>query len=106
MSYETRHDDNGDTIVMPLELPMYEGSTSELGNQAIRDVASFLRHHAACEVIENNFDMREPVIFELYQQERAQMTAKLMAVFMALAGCADDLDVDLMEEIWEMPWEV
>lgn len=113
MSYDIRKsveipgiDISGQTIVMPLELPMYEGTVSGLGEQAIRDLTSFLRHHAACEVIENNFDTRDEAIFDLYQAERGQMTAKLIAVFMALTGCAEELDIDLMQEIWEMPWEV
>lgn len=106
MSYDIRRNDEGATIVMPLELPMYEGNPSTLGEQAIRDLTSFLRHHAACEVIENNFDTRDEAVFDLYQAERAQMTAKLIAVFMALTGCSEELDIDLMQEIWEMPWEV
>ena len=106
MSYETRHKDDGATIVMPLELPMFDGGTSELGAQASIDMISFLRHHAACDTIENNFDLDDPVIFDLYKQEYAQMVAKYIAVIMALAGCADNLGIDIMQEIWEMPWEV
>lgn len=113
MSYEIRKseeipgiDISGQPFVMPLELPMYTGSTSELGAQALHDLASCLRHHAACETLENYFDLEDPAIAELYNQENAQLVAKFVAVLMALTGIADNRDIDIMQEIWEMPWEV
>ena len=106
MGYDTRKNDEGLTVVMPLELPMFDGPTSTMGAQALRDLASFLRHQASCETILDNFDINEPEIFDLYQQESAQMATKLVSTFMALASCADNLGIDIMQEIWEMPWEV
>ena len=105
MSYEVRKM-NGLDVVMPLELPMYEGSTSDLGAQALHDLGSFLRHHATCDMLENCFDMQDPAVAELWNSENGQMTAKFVAVIMALSGIADNLDIDIMEEIWEMPWKV
>lgn len=105
MSYDIRKNEDS-TLVMPLELPMYEGGTADLGAQALRDLASFLRHQAALETIENNFDLDDPVALELWKSENGQMVAKFVAVLMALTGCADNLDIDIMQEIWEMPWQV
>lgn len=113
MSYEIRKteeiegiDISGQTIVMPLELPMYKGSTADLGSQALHDLGSFLRHQAACETLENSFDMQDPAVAELWNSENGMMTAKFVAVLIAMAGIADNLGIDIMEEIWEMPWEV
>ncbi len=106
MSYDTRKTDDGSTLVMPLELPMFEGATPDIGAQALRDLASFLRHQASCDTLLDNFNVEDPAIMDLYQQESAQMAAKLVSVFMALAGCADNLGIDIMQEIWDMPWEV
>lgn len=114
MSYEIRKteyiegiDISGEVIVMPLELPMYEGSTSSLCSQALNDLGSFLRHQANCELIEDNFDIdNDPVMLDRWSSERGMLSAKLVAVFMALAGCAENLGIDIMQEIWDAPWEV
>ncbi len=113
MSYEIRKseeipgiDISGQPFVMPIELPMYKGSTADLGSQALHDLGSFLRHQASCETLEDYFDMQDPAVAELWNSEHGMMTAKFVAVLIAMAGIADNLGIDIMEEIWEMPWEV
>lgn len=105
MSYETRKNSQGDLLVIPLEIPMFNGSNEDLGRQAEICLASFLRHIAVCDWILHNLDA-DGQNAEDYSEEWAQASAQLVGLMMALTGMADNIGIDIMQEIWEMPWEV
>ena len=113
MSYEIRRskeipgiDISGQPYVMPLELPMFEGWNEELGKQASVSFNSFLRHAAVHDWMDANLDTSDPSTYEVMGQEKAQAASQLISTLMSLAGMADNLGIDIMQEIWDMPWEV
>lgn len=106
MSYDIRKNDEGETLVIPLELPMFNSSTADLGRQAEVCLASFLRHAAVCDYIATNLDVDDPAVLESYNDEYAQAASQITNLFMSLSGMADNLQIDIMQEIWEMPWQV
>lgn len=106
MSYETRTNTEGETLVMPLELPIFEGWNEELGRQASVSFNSFLRHAAVYDWMDTNLDANDPATYEVMGQEKAQAASQLISTLMSLAGMADNLDIDIMQEIWDMPWKV
>lgn len=106
MSYETRTNNDGDTLVMPLELPMFDGWNEDLGKQASVSFNSFLRHAAVHDWMDTNLDTSDPATLEVMGQEKAQAASQLISTLMSLAGMADNLGIDIMQEIWDMPWEV
>lgn len=106
MSYDIRRNSEGEMLVLPLELPLYDGSVSDFGQQAEVSLASTLRHAAVCEWMYENLDLTDSEVLELYEQERSQMSAKLIHAMISLASIADNMGIDIMQEIWEMPWEV
>lgn len=106
MSYEIRKTDDGASLVMPLELPIFEGWNSDLGKQACLSLNSFLRHSAIYDWIDSNLDMDEPSIADAAGQEKAMAASQLISTMMSLMGMADNLGIDIMQEIWEMPWQV
>lgn len=106
MSYDIRKNDEGDTIVMPLELPIFNSSTNDLGRQAEVCLASFLRHASVCDWIEDNLNLEDEVTLEEYGSELSQASSQLAALFMTLAGIADNMRIDIMREIWDVPNEL
>ena len=106
MSYDIRRNSEGEVLALPLELPLYAGEPGIFCQQAEDSLASTLRHAAVCEWIEDNLDLTEPEVYEAYGQEHARMSAKLIHTMISLASLADKMGVDIMQEIWEMPWEV
>lgn len=106
MAYDIRKTEEGETIVLPLELPIYDGLNSELGRQAQVYLTSALRHIAVYDWMEENLDTSDDYICETMGEEKAQAAAQLVNVFMSLAGIADNLGIDIMQEIWDMPWKV
>jgi len=106
MSYDIRKVKSGEALVMPLELPMYDGNNSELGRQAQVCLTSFLRHAAVCDWMLDNLDTRDEAIQESYSQEWSQAASQLASLFTTLSGLAENLQIDIMQEIWDMPWEV
>lgn len=106
MSFDVSKNGDGETFVLPLELPMFEGSTADLCRQAEVCLASTLRHAAICDWIVDNLDMGDDVVRDAYNQEHAQMSSQLTSLFMTLAGISENMGIDIMQEIWDMPWEV
>lgn len=106
MSYVTRTNNDGETLVMPLELPIFEGTNSALGQQASVSLISFLRHAAIYDWMDTNLDTSDPATYETMGQEHALASSQLISTLMSLAGMADNLGIDIMQEIWDMPWEV
>lgn len=105
MSYEVCKDEMGQTLVEPLELPFFSGSNSDLGWQATVAVTSFLRHSAVCDWMDSNLDITEPDVYETFGQEKAQAASQLTTALMSLVGMAENLGIDIMQEIWDAPWE-
>ena len=106
MSMDVRKTDDGCAIILPLELPVVEGSVQTLGQQAEVCLASLLRHSAICDWIQANLNMESQDVLECYEQEHAQAVSQLSAAFMTLAGIAVELNADVMHDIWNAPWEV
>lgn len=106
MSYEVRKNNEGETLVMPLELPLFDGWNGDLGKQASVSMNSFLRHVAVYDWLDSNLDVDEPSVAESMDQEKAVAASQLISTLMSLAGIADNLGIDIMQEIWDMPWEV
>lgn len=106
MSFEVRKNTDGEMFVLPLELPIFDGDPSGLEKQSEICLASALRHAAVCDWISSNLDESDPVVQETYDQEHAQLASQLASLFMSLAGIADSFEIDIMQEIWDMPWEV
>lgn len=111
MSYETRKDENNNLLVMPLELPMYEGGSSDLCRQAIVSLTSCLRHFAVVDTYSDeglyDFDIMEYGDIQTFvNQHFEQGTSQLVSCMMALAGIADNYGIDIMQEIYDAPWEV
>ena len=102
MSYETLRNERNEIIVMPLELPMYTGDASTLGKQAMISLSSCLRHFAVVDALDDN----ELIELDAFQQHFEQGTSQLVSCFLSLAGLADSYGIDIMKEIWEMPWQV
>lgn len=105
MSYDILKNPDGEVLIMTLELPMFDGNESDLGRQAEVSLASFLRHAAVCEYIDSTFGIDDNTL-DGYSQEYAQAAAQLATLLMSLSGMANLLGIDIMEEIWEMPWSV
>ena len=106
MSFDVSKNTDGETLVLPLELPIFEGSTADLCRQAEVCLASTLRHAAVCDWISDNLDVYDSVVQDAYKQEYAQMSSQLTSLFMTLAGISENMGIDIMQEIWDMPWEV
>ncbi|MBO5629431.1 MAG: hypothetical protein J5965_10200 [Aeriscardovia sp.] len=108
MSYDARKSQNGELIVYPLELPMYEGNNSELGQQALSALASALRHFAVVDSIEQE-GLEDPNAGEpndILNTHYAHGTEQLISCMMSLASIADNYGIDIMQEILEIPWLV
>lgn len=106
MSYETRKNSQGEFLVMSLDLPMFDGSNEDLGRQTEVCLASFLRHAAVCDWICDNLDITDEATNEVLLEEHAQASSQLVSLLMGLAGMAENMNIDIMQEIWDMPWEV
>lgn len=105
MAWELLNTPDGETISIPLELPIFDGDTTDICEKAQVSLASTLRHAAVLEWMSNNLDLEDPEVFELYGQEHDKFSAKLCYSMIALASLSDRFDVDIMQEIWETPWE-
>lgn len=106
MAYDIRKTEEGEPIVLPLEIPIYDGLNSELGRQAQVFLTSALRHIAVYDWMDENLDTSDDYICETMGEEKAQASTQLVNVFMSLAGIVDNIDIDVMQEIWDMPWMV
>ena len=108
MSYEARRNQDGEMLVYPLELPMYEGNNVEMGRQATVALASCLRHFAVVDgIMEEGLedpDAGEPN--DILNKHYAQGTEQLISCMMSLASMADNYGIDIMQELMEVPWLV
>lgn len=106
MSYEARKNNDNEIVVYPLELPMYEGTNSEMGRQATVSLASCLRHFAVVDAIledgleDPNIENPDDILHKHFDQG----TEQLISCMMALASIADNYQIDIMQEILEVPW--
>lgn len=108
MSYGARKNENGELLIYPLELPMYEGSNSEMGRQATVALASCLRHFAVIDAIVDDGleDPNEGEPNDVLNTHYAQGVEQLISCMMSLASIADNYHIDIMQEILEVPWMV
>lgn len=108
MSYDARKSQDGELLVYPLELPMYEGTNSELGQQALSSLCSCLRHFAVVDGIEVegliDQDAGEPN--DILNKHYAYGIEQLISCMMSLASIADNYGIDIMQELMEAPWLV
>lgn len=106
MSYEARKNADGEIIVYPLELPMYEGNNPEMGRQAAVSLASCLRHFAVVDAIlqDGLEDPDEGEPNDALNTHFAQGTEQLISCMMSLASMADNYGIDIMQEIMDVPW--
>lgn len=110
MSYGARKNSDGEMLVYPLELPLYEGNNSELGQQAIKALCSCLRHYAVYDAFHDE-GLIDNAILDGYEADAAvkhfnQGTEQLISCMMSLASIADNYGIDIMREIFEIPWLV
>lgn len=108
MSYDARKNQEGEILLYPLELPMYNGNNAELGRQATISLTSCLRHFAIVdavlddEVLVPDEDETNNSVNTHYSQGIEQ----LISTIMSLVSIADNYGIDIMEEINEVPWLV
>lgn len=106
MSYELQRGQNGELLVYPLELPMYHGNTADLARQAQVSLTSCLRHFAILDAITDE-PLVDPSPQErngVYEQHFWQGAQQLSATLMALVSLADLYGIDIMQEIYDAPW--
>lgn len=108
MSYNARKNRDGEMLAYLLELPLYEGNNSELGQQAISALTSALRHFAIVDSIEIEGleDPEEGEPNSVLNTHFAHGTEQLISCMMSLASIADNYGIDIMQEINEIPWVV
>lgn len=99
---------DGETFVMPLEIPLYEGAEEELHKQALTSLVSMSRHFAAAEamddagLIEVGNDEHE----EAFGEQLQLATEQLISTIISLVSIADRQGIDINQEIWETPFTV
>ena len=106
MGYMTN--EMGEMLVYPVELPMYDGDSRELGQKAISNLASSLRHFAVVDAIAIHGleDPNEENPNDIYHKEFDLGTQQLISTMISLASLANHYNIDIMQEIYEIPWEV
>lgn len=106
MGYRTN--EQGEMLVYPLELPLYEGDSRELGQKSIVNLASALRHFAVVDAIDLSGlqDPNEENPTDIFDKEFDLASQQLISSMIALASLADYYGIDVMREIYEIPWEV
>lgn len=111
MAYDIRVNSDGEMLVLPLELPLYDGTTEDLGRQALVSLCSFLRHAAVADAYLNEGQADIDILehgetSDSFDQHMASAASQLSSTMMALASLANLYNIDIMQEIWEMPWKV
>lgn len=90
--------------VYPLELPVHDGNTRSFGQDATVNLTSCLRHFAVADfILDNNLEEERE---EELDQEIALATGQLISVLTNLVSLANLYHIDIMQEIYEVPWEL
>lgn len=101
---ETAILDGQEILIYPLELPVQDGDTRKFGQNATVNLASCLRHFAVADfILDNNLDEDRE---EELDQEISLGTTQLISVLTSLVSLANLYNIDIMQEIYEVPWEV
>jgi hypothetical protein len=99
---------DGEMLVMPLELPMYDGNNRELSQRASTSLTSSLRHFAVVDaIVENN--VVDPTAGEtgsFIEAEYSMAANQLVSTIVALVSLAHNYEIDIMQEIYDLPWMV
>lgn len=99
---------DGEMLIMPLELPMYEGNNRELSQQASISLTRSLRHFAVVDaIVENN--VVDPTAGEtgsFIDSEYSIAANQLVRTIIALVSLAHSYGIDIMQEIYDLPWMV
>lgn len=108
MSYSVRKNNNGEILVYPLEIPLYEGDNAEMGRQATVALASCLRHFAVVDALLVNevFDPTEGEANDALTTHYSQGAEQLISCLMSLVTIADNYNLNIMQEILEVPWMI
>lgn len=106
MSYDILRNPDGEILVMPLELPMYDGTTEDLGRQAMVGLCSFLRHAAVVDYYTDEGHLDNDIlqygeVSESFEQHMEIAASQLSSTMMTLATLADKYGIDIMQEIME-----
>lgn len=101
MSYFLKTNDEGSVIVYPLEMPMHEGTNSELSQQALNSLASGLRHMAVYEYIDSVAEENDWASQEEMSEHFANSVDRLISCTMSVIGILDNMGVDIMQRIME-----
>lgn len=106
MEYKTN--EQGEMLVYPLELPMYDGDSRALGQTASVNLTSALRHFAVVDAIgiDGLEDPNQENQHDIFDRELDIGSQQLISVMIALASLADLYGIDIMQEIYEIPWNV
>lgn len=106
MSYSVRKNNDGEILVYPLEIPMYDGNNPEMGRQAEVALASCLRHFAVVDAILDGevIDPTEDEPNDALNTHYAQGSEQLISCLMCLLSLADNYTLDIMQELLEVPW--
>ena len=108
MGRVARENQDGELLVYPLELPMYEGTNRELAQQSSVLLTSCLRHFAVVDALESGdvVDLSAGDGNDILNTEYAQATEQLIGTLINLVSMADNYGIDIMQEIFEVPWQV
>ena len=106
MGFDIRKSNDGALITYPIELPLYDADSTVLARNVQNNTVSMLRHLAVADTLITYLDPDEPVVAESLNQEKAYISSLLVGSLCALASIADNLGIDIMQEIYEVPWEV
>lgn len=106
MSYDILKNPDGEILVMPLELPMYDGTAEDLGRQAMVGLCSFLRHAAIVDYYTDEGSLDDDIlqygeVSESFEQHLTIAATQLASTMMTLASLADKYQIDIMQEVME-----
>lgn len=111
MGYSIKKDENGEFLAIPLELPLYDGNSPELFRQALTSLGSAMRHFAIFEAyhdegLADNDILEYGETAPFVDQHIQQGTEQLISTMISLASVADYYGIDIMQEIYDVPWMV
>lgn len=100
--------EEGETLAVGLDIPLYEGSESELHKQALISLVSAQRHLAAAEAMDDNglIDMENEEEEEAFGNELQMGIDQLISTIISLVTIVDRHGIDINQEIWETPFRV
>lgn len=94
---------DGEVLLYPLELPLYEGTSRSLSQTAAINLTSALRHLAVVDAFVDN-DLINEYTGDMVQQEFDMATTQLISTMCCIASIADMYNIDIMQEIMQVPW--